>query len=182
MARPNDANAIAGHVQGLREAKAAFQALPEAMRTRTNDATEITVREIVRHAQGRILSSPSVQTRSLLNAITWTLNKNNGRGKAGVANVSSTISFGHMGGIMRKIRVRGILVPGKDGSALTSQGAKLVKPSRYAHLIEKGTRRFRAEPFMWPAAQSQERPYLDRIMRAGKDVEKDLAAIGGRNA
>jgi len=178
MARPNDATALAGHIRGLREAKAAFQALPAAMRERTNDATETTVREIARHAQSRILSNPSVQSRSLYKAIGWSLNKNNGRGRAGVANVTSTITLGSG----KKFRVKGILVAGKGGSASTSQGAKLIRPSRYAHLVEFGTRRQQAEPFMMPAAKSQEQPYLQRIIRAGKDVEKDLAAIGMRNA
>jgi HK97 gp10 family phage protein len=175
-ARQNNAGAIQEHIKGLREAKAAFQALPQLMRERMNVATETTLSEIVRHAKGRITSSPSIQTRSLLNAIGYSLNKNNGRGRAGVGRVTTTLNLGG-----RKVRVRGIVVAGKDGSALTSAGAKLIKPTRYAHLVEFGSRHMKAEPFMLPAAKSQEQPYLERASRAGKEVERDMAAIGMRN-
>ena len=171
------AEQIATKIRGLREAKAAFQALPERMRTHLNTATETTLSEIVRHAKGRIQANPSIETRTLLNSIAYTLNKNNGRGKAGVANLTTTITLNG-----RRFRLKGIIRAGRNGSALTSQGAKKINPRRYAHLVEFGSRNMRAEPFMIPAAQSQERPYLDRCRLAGKDVEKDLAAIGMRNA
>jgi hypothetical protein len=177
MARPNDSGAIQAHVRGLREAKAAFQALPVAMRERLLTATETTVREIVRLAKSRLASNPSIRTRSLYNQVGWTLNAKNGRGRAGVGSGSSTISFAHVGGITKKIKVKGILVPGRNGGAA---GAKLIRPSRYAHLVEFGSRSQKAEPFMVPAAKSQEQPYLDRCLRAGKDVERDVAAIGMR--
>lgn len=163
-------------VRGLAQAKAAFQALPERMRAHLNDATDTTLSEIVRHAKSRIQSSPSINTRALLNSIGYSLNKNSGRGKAGVSNGSTTITIGS-----RKIRIKGTLKAGIGGSALTSKGAKLIRPTRYAHLIEFGSRFMRAEPFMIPAARSQEQPYLDRCMRGGKGVEQDLAAIGMRN-
>lgn len=166
---------LATKIQGLREAKAAFQALPERMRVRLNAATETTLSEIVRHAKARILASPSVQTRALLNSIGFSFNPNNGRGQAGVANVTTSITVGG-----RRLRIRGVLTAGAGGSALRSAGARLVKPTRYAHMIEFGTRRQPAEPFMVPAAQTQERPYLDRALRAGQDVERDLATIGSR--
>ncbi len=175
MARPNDSGAIEAHVRGLREAKAAFQALPELMRKGLLDATETTLSEIVRNAKGRIQSSPSIQTRTLLNHVGYTLNKNSGRGRAGVMSGSTTVTING-----QRFRVKGQLRLGRNGSALTSQGARLMKPSRYAHLVEFGTRHQSAEPFMIPAAKSQERPYLDRVMRAGKEVEKDMAAIGMR--
>jgi HK97 gp10 family phage protein len=162
-------------IRGLREVKAAFQALPERMRTHLNEATETTLSEIVRHAKARIQASPSIDTRTLLNSIAYTLNKNNGRGRAGVSNGTTTINLGGV-----KVRLKGTLRVGRGGSALTSQGAKLMRPSRYAHLVEFGSRKMRAEPFMIPAAQSQENPYLDRCRRAGTEVEKDLAAIGLR--
>lgn len=181
MARPSNAAALGDYVQGMREAKAAFQALPEIVRKKSNDAMETTLSEIVRIAKAKILSSPSIHTRTLYNSIAYSLNKNSNRGKAGVSNMTSTITFAHMGGIARKIKVKGILVPGKNGSALKSQGAKLIKPSRYAHLIEFGTKKFEAEPFMIPAAKSQEQPLLQRMRAAGRDVEKDVAAIGLRN-
>lgn len=174
MAEPGAA--LQTHIRGLREAKAAFQALPATMRAHLNTATETTLSEIKRHAQGRIQASPSIQTRSLYNAIAFTLNKNNGRGKVGVSNGTTTITTGG-----RTFRIKGTLRAGAGGSALTSQGARLIRPSRYAHLVEFGSRNMRAEPFMIPAASSQEQPFLDRCRSAGKEVEKDLAAIGMRN-
>lgn len=178
MARPNDTNAIAGRVQGLREAKAAFQAMPEVFRDRLNWATEVTVREIARHAQSNLKASPSIRTRSLLDHIAWKINQKNGRGRVGVSSGSTVISAppGHVG--KSTIRVKGIILAGKGGGAA---GGKRVMPSRYAGLVEKGTRHMPAEPFMLPAAESQEQPYLDRCRAAGRDAEKDLANIGSRN-
>lgn len=174
MAAP--ASAIAAKIQGLREAKAAFQAMPALFRKHSNAATETTVREIARHAQARLLSSPSILTRSLYNNIAWKMNENNGRGKVGVATATTVMQIG-----TRKIRVKGIIVAGKGGSALSSQGAKVIRPTRYSHFVEFGTRHMPAEPFMIPAAKSQEMPYLDRMKQAGRAVEQDMANIGLRN-
>lgn len=165
-------NGLQEHIRGLREAKAAFQALPLAMRTRTNEATETTVREIARGAQSRLQSNPSIRTRTLYNAIGWSQNKNNGRGKAGIANVSSSIMIAGA----KKMKIRGTLVPARN-----IQGQRLMKPTQYGPKVEFGTRHSKAEPFMIPAAKSQEKPYLDRMVAAGREVERDLAAIGMRN-
>ena len=170
------AQALQTHIQGLREAKAAFQALPVLMRERLGAATEATVQAIARQAQSRIQSNPSIQTRTLYNAIGWSYTKSNGRGKAGIKNVTTSITVGG-----KKLRIKGILRAGRGGSALTSAGTKLMKPSKYGPKVEFGTKFMPAEPFMMPAARSQEKPYLDRCLRAGKEVEKDVAAIGQRN-
>ena len=127
------AQQIETKIRGFREAKAAFQALPTVMRERLLVATETTLSEIVRHAKGRIQSNPSIRTRALLNAIHYTINKNNGRGRAGVSNGTTSITIGG-----RKFRIRGQLRLGRNGSALTSEGAALIRPSRYAHLVEYG--------------------------------------------
>lgn len=162
MARPDNPGAIAGHVQGLREAKAAFQALPEIVRDAMLAATELTVSEIARHAKARIQSSPSIQTRSLLNAIAWRVTRSNGRGRVGVTNATTAIA-------------------GTGGSALKRTGARLIRPARYAHLVEFGTRDSAAEPFMVPAAESQKQPYLERCKHAGKVIEQKSAVIGMRH-
>lgn len=176
MARPNNSAAIAAHVQGLREAKAAFQAMPEAFRDRLFDATFVTCSEIARAAKGHIQTSPSIRTGALLNAIGFTVSQKNGRGKVGVMNVTSSVFVAG-----KRIKVKGIVTAGKGGSASTSKGASIVRPSQYAHLVEFGTRNMPAEPFMIPAAESQKALYLDRCKRASKDAEKDLAAIGMRH-
>lgn len=171
MPRPNNAAAIAGHIQGLRELKAAFQKLPEITRDAMNDATETTVREIVRYAKGRILSSPSVRTRSLFNAIDWKMNYKNGHARAGVTSGSTTGFFAAGTGVageLKKRKIKGFIV-----------GNRLIKPSRYAHLIEYGTRHFDAEPFMVPARDNQKQPHLDRCKHAGKTIERDMATVAG---
>ena len=172
---------LVGKIQGLREAKAAFQALPQITRDATNVATRTTVSEIARLAKGRILASPSLRTRALYNAIGFSMNEKNGRGRAGVQNVSTTIAqqAGRVG--KSTVRVRGIIVAGKGGSALKSKGAKVINPRRYAHLVEFGSRQMPAEPFMIPATASQKAPYLDRCIRAGKKIETDMRHIGSRN-
>ena len=162
-------------IKGMREAKAAFQALPEVVRDRMLDATETTVREIVRFAKGRLESSPSIRTRALYNHITWSVNKKNGRGRAGVA--TGTTTFTSLPGVTKKVRIKGIVT----ANSRAKKGYTVVQPRRYAHLVEFGSRHAPAEPFMVPAAESQQQPYLDRCRAAGKHVETDLANIGMRN-
>jgi HK97 gp10 family phage protein len=163
-------------VQGLAEAKAAFRALPDIIRDAMNVATETTASEIVRHAKDRIVSSPSVRTRSLLNAIAYTINRKTGVARAGVANVTTTLIIGG-----KKVRVKGIITEGKGGSALKSSGARIVTPSKYAKFVEFGTAHMPAEPFMIPAAETQKDPYLQRARAAGKTIEQKTAAIGMRH-
>lgn len=169
MARPNNTAALQGHIAGLREAKAAFQALPEITRDAMLGATEITLREIERHAKAKLASSPSIQTRNLYNAVGWTLNRKSGRGRAGIQNVTTRINGK---------RVKGIVTAGRDGSAATSAGASIDRPARRAHFIEFGTRHHPAEPFMGPAADSQKAAHVDRCHHAGKVIERQTAAIG----
>ncbi len=169
MANPYSSAAIAGRIQGLREAKAAFQRLPEITRDALNEAVFVTVSEIARLAKARVLASPSVRTRSLYNAIGFSTNPNNGRGRVGVQNVTTTISNPSLGAVGRStVKIRGNVV---------SHGGRtiLVNPRRYAHLVEFGSRHAQAEPFMFPAAAAQKQPFLDRCMRAGKQIEQRSA-------
>lgn len=175
MARPNNAAAIGEHVRGLREAKAAFQALPEIVRDRMLAATETTVREIARNAQAKLASSPSIQTRSLYNHIAWRVTKTNGRGRVGVSSGSTTVTLASG----KRFRVKGIVIAGRGGSALKSAGAKVIRPSHYAHMVEFGTRKMKDEPFMLPSAEAEKQPFLQRCIAAGKNIEQDMAAIGG---
>ena len=158
-------------IQGLREAKAAFQALPTIVRDRLLDATFVTLSEIKRHAQAQLLASPSIQTRNLYNAVDFTLNKNSGRGRAGIANVYTTL---RIGGARR--RLKGIVKTGAGGGA---GGSTQDIPRRRAHFVEFGTRHQPAEPFMTPAAESQVQPYLERCRARGPQIEQDAARIGG---
>lgn len=178
MARPNDAYAIAGRVQGLREAKAAFQALPELTRDGLNDATFTTVSEIARLAKLRLLTNPSIATRTLYNAVGFSMNWKSGRGKAGIQNMTTRVSNTS---VRRTFRVKGRIVTTtrRDGSVQS----RVVRPSKYGHLVEFGARggQMPKEPFMIPATESQQQPYLQRCQRAGKQIEQQAAAIGMRN-
>jgi HK97 gp10 family phage protein len=161
--------AIAGYVQGLREAKAAFQALPEIAREAMLDAVMVTSSELAREAKAKILQSPSVQTRSLYNAIGWSVTKTNGRGRVGVTAGSSAAVFPSTTGAPRRRRIKGVIV-----------GNRLVRPDQYARYVEFGTSHMASEAFMIPAAESQKAPFLDRAIRAGKVIEQNVAAVGGR--
>jgi hypothetical protein len=122
-------------VRGLREAKAAFQALPEIVREAMLDATETTVREIARGAQARLASNPSIQTRSLYNHIAWKVTKSNGRGRVGDRQVRrgwwSTVGRSSEGHRRRR-----------EGRQRQAHGSRreVDSPSRYAHLVEFGSR------------------------------------------
>ena len=133
-------------------------------------ATETTLSEIIRGARARLRASPSIRTRALYNAIGFTLNRKSGRGRAGVLSVTTTFVSGG-----KTIRIKGRFNKNADGS----WNSKKIQPSRYAAKVEFGTKYMPAEPFMIPAAESQQQPYLARCAAAGRQIEKDVAAIGG---
>lgn len=85
---PQGQAALDTKIQWLREAKAAFQALPQIVRDNSLAATETTVREGARGAQARLLASPSIVTRNLFNSVSWSITKTNGRGRFGITNHS----------------------------------------------------------------------------------------------
>lgn len=167
--------ATAEMIRGMRECRAAFKALPEIAREHFLEAARVTASEIARHAQAKLLSSPSVQTRALHDHVMSKVIKQSGRAIAGVSAGTTTFRVGK-----RRIRVKGIITAGKGGSALKSEGARIDKPSKRAHFVEFGSRRQPAEPFMIPAAESQEGPYLSRVQAAGRLIERDVANIGMR--
>lgn len=171
--RPNNAGAIASYVRGMSAAKAAFQALPEIVRDRMLAATETTVREIARNAQAHLEASPSIETRSLYEHVAWSITKSNGRGRVGISTGTTTISVGG-----RNIKVKGIIKAGRGGSALKSAGARVIRPSYYAHFVEFGTVKMTPEPFMLPSAEAEKQPYLERCLAAGRYIESDVATIG----
>lgn len=186
MARPNNGKAIQLRIDGLREAIAAFQALPDETREALLSATETTVSEIARGAQVRLRSSPSIMTRTLVNAVGWTVNRRSGLGRVGIRATSTVMRNAQMGAIGRNtVRVKGTVIPGRNGSALTSQGARIIRPTKYGHLVEFGHRKGAGrgaaapEPFMKPAAKAEEANYLDRIRRSGPDIERRMGKYGG---
>jgi hypothetical protein len=170
--RPNNRAAISAKILGLSQAKAAFQKLPEIAREEYNRATWTTLSEIARIAKQNILANPSVRTRALYDHVGFTLNEKSGQGRVGIRKGETRIVVPSAGGgKARTIRVKGIIVAGRNGSALRSQGAKVIRPTSYGHLVE-----FRhKEPFMVPAAKAQQQPYLDRMRVASRAIEKQMA-------
>lgn len=161
---------LANRIQGLREAKRAFQALPAVSREAFLAATDLTVREIVREARARLLASPSIRTRNLYTAVTSAVTPTNGRGRVGIGvlrHVAYDITT------RKRTRFKGRFV--KKGRRLM-----LARPDQYARFVEFGTKNMRAEPFMVPAAEGQTQPFLDRCRAAGRGIERNTAAIGGR--
>lgn len=170
-------------IRGLKEAQRAFARLPDVARETWNElAIEPTLKAIAQQAKQNLQASPSIRTGSLLRAIGWSLDRRTGQGKAGIERVSTTIAIP---GRRRGVRVRGIVVPGRGGSALMSQGARVIRPGRYGHLVEfghAGRRAARPEPFMRPAAASQESAFLARSRAVGPVLERRMAGGGAASA
>lgn len=165
--------AFSANVTGLAELKAQFKRLPDVVQERLNEATEISVQEGARIAQANLMRSPSMNTRALHDHVGWAMNKKAGRGSFGIKRATTVFNIGG-----KKVRVKGIIKAGAGGGAA---GGSKDQPSRRAHFVEFGTVHMAAEPFMIPAAESIKAPYLDRCIRAGKDIERDMSVVGGRN-
>ena len=71
-------------------------------------------------------------------------------------------------------------IPGRSANAKSAQGFTKDQPSRRAHFVEFGTRKMKSEPFMLPAAEAIKAPYLARVLRSGKSIERDMSTVGGR--
>lgn len=167
-------------VEGLRQARDAFQAFPEIVRARMLEATEVTLREIQRQARARLERSPSIRTRSLFNHVLFNKpSKVTGIGVVGVSAGSTTytqqanFAAGVIGGARRKFK--GVIVTSASGRA------RLVVPTKYAHIVERGSVHMPAEPFMQPARDAEEPHHIQRMAATGRDIERDMAAIGSRN-
>lgn len=53
---------------------------------------------------------------------------------------------------------------------------KVHRPSKYAHLVESGTKRSRPKPWLKPAHDATARQFLDRAgAEVGKEIEQELA-------
>jgi HK97 gp10 family phage protein len=53
-------------------------------------------------------------------------------------------------------------------------------PAFYGHFVEFGTVNMSARPFMIPAVEAERSLIEQRFKVAGKQVERDVAAVGGR--
>ena len=169
---------IQGHAESLRQAKAAFQALPAITAEAMADATFTTASEIARIAKQQLLSNGSIWTRTLYDSIGFNMNMKTGRGRVGIKNVTTRIS--NDSASKRTFKVKGRVITTTSSSGVSK--SRIVRPSKYGHLVEFGGRggKMAAKPFMIPAAESQKGPYLDRCRHAGKVIERNAAAIGMR--
>lgn len=142
------------HVNAL---KRAFKTVPDEIRGRAADATEATVYAVERRAQQNV----RVDTGTLRSHIGSAFSKRTGFGRVG-------------------IKSGRVALAGRGGSARTSQGARLLEPKKYAHLVEFGTSTVSAQPFMLPAAEAERVPYGARMRQAGQAAERALTNIGAR--
>jgi HK97 gp10 family phage protein len=46
----------------------------------------------------------------------------------------------------------------------------IATPSKYAHLVERGTERAAAKPFLWPAVEASQMAHRERLMQAITDA------------
>ncbi len=46
----------------------------------------------------------------------------------------------------------------------------IARPSKYAHLVERGTVRAKAKPFLWPAANASQAAHRGRLIDAVRDA------------
>lgn len=144
---------LTANVRGIIAARKAFQALPQVMRDQFNEATEDTAFALAADARQRV----AVDTGTLRDHIGHTFSKRSGFAKVGV-------------------RPGRVAVAGAGGSSLTSHGARLLEPRKYAHLVEFGSVYVTAQPFMTPAAEGQRVHYARRLRDAGKRGERQMAS------
>lgn len=146
---------------GVKEAQAAFKTVaPEVRRQIIDHATWPTAQAISQDAKARVHRRFGFLHRQ----IGASINRRTGTAVAGITKGSFP-------------------VPGVGGSALTSKGALLARPTKYGHLVEfghGGPHPAPAFPFMLPAAEFQKQPYLSRCRAAGKVAERNLANTGLR--
>ncbi len=144
-------------VSGQKECIAAFKRLPDVAKDRLGAATEKTAFAVLQRAKARV----AVRTGALKAALGYSYSKATGVAKVGIEKGAS------------------LIVAGTGGSALKSKGAAKYTPSKYGHLVEFGHSSAAAHPFMIPAAEAEQEPYLERCRAAGKEIEKDMATVGG---
>lgn len=137
--------------------KRVFKAAPDEFKQRANEATEATVYAVERRATQNV----PVDTGTLRSFIGSSFSKRSGFGRVG-------------------IRAGRVAIAGAGGSALTKRGARLLEPKKYAHLVEFGTSKMPAQPFMLPAAEGERGNYAQRMKTAGRQAEQALAGIGSR--
>lgn len=141
-------------VQGLKEARAAFKAMPPMMQEEIGDATEQTARVVMADAKQRLRPGHGYRTGLLRQQIGMSFSRKTGIARVGIRKGVFVVTL--PGG--RKIRHR---------------------PNVIGHLVEfghGGPHAAPAYPFMVPAAEAQRQPYAQRARRAMQVVAGRMAA------
>lgn len=149
-------------IRGLREAANTFRQLPDVSRDAFNVAVQTTVQVIAYQAAAKV---PVGRTGALKRAIGWSMNNRSGQGKVGIR-LGFTVAQ-----------------PGRGGSALKAKGAFLHSPTKIGHLVEfghAGPHPAGPHPFLRPALEREQADFLARCRLAGKQIETNMATIGGR--
>jgi HK97 gp10 family phage protein len=161
---------ITGTITGKAAILATLAAMPDVVRSAFGDAVRTTASEIVREARSQV----PVDTGTLRDHINFSFSDKYARAKIGVSAGTTTIAG---------TKVRGVVLAGRNGSALTSQGARVLRPSHYAHLVEfghAGPHAAKAHAFLGPAFTGQLEPFDERMKAAQRQTLTDLANIGAR--
>jgi hypothetical protein len=159
------ANQFSVQIDGLPAMRAAFKKLPDVTRDAMAGAALETAQVIAGQAASSLVPGKGFQTGALKRALGATLNSRTGEARVGIR-----AGFN-------------VAIPGRGGSALTKNGARLHVPTKIGHLIEfghGGPHPAGAHPFAKPAVRAEEGAFLDRCRRAGRVIEEQMAMPGGR--
>lgn len=133
-----------------------FKRLPDDLKSELRVAVGDTATEVANDAKRRAASH--VLTGALVDHIDSKVFGPTGIGIVGIRKGAETVS-------------------GSGGSALTSKGAKLIRPSKYAHLLEFGSKRQRAYPFMIPAAENNRSRFAKAVNAAAKRAAERIEPV-----
>lgn len=139
----------------MRLVNKSFAQFPEELKEGLADAALNTAEAVVSSARSRV----PIDTGALRDALA-TKQLRHGYAMAGVKRVN-----------------RGLKALSKAYNKGGDAGLKKAdrNPVRYAHLVEFGSKRTPAKPFMMPAAEGQRKEHADRVKRAAQTVENLLA-------
>jgi HK97 gp10 family phage protein len=143
-------------VRGIAQVQRAFKAAPDIVQQRLGKVNETTAVAIASRARAGV----PVRFGFLKKHIAHTFSKKTGTAKVGIAKGT-------------------VAIAGRQGSALTRNGATSATPSVYAKWVERGTSHSKAQPFMGPAVRAEQQPHLERIRREKGAIEREIAAAGG---
>ena len=167
-------------VKGLAQARMQFQRLPQVTRTHLNEATEATATRILAGARQRV--APHRRFGFLERYLAQTMNERTGEARVGLPRRAAVIPAGALptARITKVIRRKGASTFDVYGEG-SARSARVIYPSRYAHLVEFGHARGRgtssapAYPFMIPSAEASRSYYLQACHEAGRRTERDFS-------